>query len=816
MAQRTATNTNTAQIAQITTNGIMLSQAVTNIINTLPADPQTGYPARSLARINQLIIHHSAVSTSIGPDRIAKMQVAQGKPAIGYHFFISRNGEIFQTNPLTAIAAHTDGHDQASIGICFAGNFTRRSPSVGQLNAGRSLIQTLVSQFRVSLDNINGASELVAGQSPGKQWLQGQKWKNRLLSGVSAPTKPPTEPTSPAAETAPISDQTTALNTHIAQLTAQLAQAQASQRIAQNQIKTLNNQLTELQRQLSQAQQNEAQTTGLHNRIAQLEAELAQAKQTAQQMTANATELAALKARIAQLEAELATSDYSPNQIDRPDVRDVVHQLPHHQTARYQQRNPSTIKRIIIHHTKVAASVSTERIARIHIGQGQPGIAYHYLIRGDGTILQTNYDNTVAHHTQGYDQNSLAVAFAGNFTDVVPTDQQLETGAQLIAYLQQQFKISPDDIKGASELARTQSPGKQWQQGQRWQQLFFNKLTKLNSSESAAAGADYSRQLNRLQARIAELETLLSIAQEAAMSLGSAPITSPSTGSGTLVTQPNIDDIVDELPRHPNKRYEQRTIKAIRKIIVHHSAVPAAISAEQIAEFNVQKSDWPGIGFHYFIGVDGVTQQTNDLTTISYHTGGQNGDSIGVALAGDFDETEPNQAQITAGAHLIAWLLDHLNIALTAVHGHKEFAKTTCPGQQWDQGLRWRDNLWQAIQDNLAGAGPKGATSQAGKTLYHYLLFWQNKDGWAEKDLAGAANYIAHFRPTMGFSLEDAIDAEYVTIVGGPLGVSAEDEARLRASGCQVERIAGNSEAATKALLDNLARQNRRFLRLEG
>jgi len=56
-------------------------------------------------------------------------------------------------------------------------------------------------------------------------------------------------------------------------------------------------------------------------------------------------------------------------------------------------------------------------------------------------------------------------------------------------------------------------------------------------------------------------------------------------------------------------------------------------------------------------------------------------------------------------------------------------------------------------------------------------------------------------RPTTGFSVEDAMNARRVIIVGGDAGVSGADEQRLRASGCEVIRLAGKDEAETKQML---------------
>jgi hypothetical protein len=91
------------------------------------------------------------------------------------------------------------------------------------------------------------------------------------------------------------------------------------------------------------------------------------------------------------------------------------------------------------------------------------------------------------------------------------------------------------------------------------------------------------------------------------------------------------------------------------------------------------------------------------------------------------------------------------------------------------------------------------------------MLFWARDDAWAEADWLSARQYIGAFRPTVGFSASDAALATYVTIVGGPLGVSQQAEDQLVAADCKVDRIAGKDEAETKAILDSLAEKGQRF-----
>jgi hypothetical protein len=98
------------------------------------------------------------------------------------------------------------------------------------------------------------------------------------------------------------------------------------------------------------------------------------------------------------------------------------------------------------------------------------------------------------------------------------------------------------------------------------------------------------------------------------------------------------------------------------------------------------------------------------------------------------------------------------------------------------------------------------------KRIYHYLLFPPAEAGRSVEEWDQARHYIRRFRPTCGFSLEEAMLAEYVTIVGGPLGITSQEERRIRAAGCKVERIGDENGRETKRLLKRMAASGKRFL----
>jgi len=75
------------------------------------------------------------------------------------------------------------------------------------------------------------------------------------------------------------------------------------------------------------------------------------------------------------------------------------------------------------------------------------------------------------------------------------------------------------------------------------------------------------------------------------------------------------------------------------------------------------------------------------------------------------------------------------------------------------------------------------------KPIQHYLLLPTFEWGVSEWHWNAALAFVKVHRPTCGFSIEEAGQAQRVTIFGNEQGVSQEAEMALRKAGCQVERI---------------------------
>lgn len=155
-----------------------------------------------------------------------------------------------------------------------------------------------------------------------------------------------------------------------------------------------------------------------------------------------------------------------------------------------------------------------------------------------------------------------------------------------------------------------------------------------------------------------------------------------------------INEIVNQLQKHPSKKYKQRPLSDIDTIVIHHTATRATTTIKAIARYHVAHKGWPGIAYHYCITASGEIFKTNTLTTISYHAYAHNEHTIGIVLIGDFTNAPPPQTQLMAAAELIAFLQDAFGDL--PIMPHRHLSQTACPGNTWEQ---WLHELKTPVDD---------------------------------------------------------------------------------------------------------------------
>ena len=82
-----------------------------------------------------IVFHCSATKPSqhIGRAQIEEWHVARGFSGIGYHFVITRAGDLELGRPLEDIGAHVEGFNGRSVGVCMVGGLDERGQ--GLINA---------------------------------------------------------------------------------------------------------------------------------------------------------------------------------------------------------------------------------------------------------------------------------------------------------------------------------------------------------------------------------------------------------------------------------------------------------------------------------------------------------------------------------------------------------------------------------------------------------------------------------------------------------------------------------------------------------
>jgi len=119
------------------------------------------------------------------------------------------------------------------------------------------------------------------------------------------------------------------------------------------------------------------------------------------------------------------------------------------------------------------------------------------------------------------------------------------------------------------------------------------------------------------------------------------------------------------------------------KIIIHHSATDGG-TFESIRKYHMDKG-FVGIAYNYLIETDCSVHIGRAETATGAHTLGQNEQSIGICLVGNFDEYEPTVEQYATLKLLIAEI--RLRWGDLPLFRHSDFANKTCPGRRFDLAM---------------------------------------------------------------------------------------------------------------------------------
>jgi len=198
----------------------------------------------------------------------------------------------------------------------------------------------------------------------------------------------------------------------------------------------------------------------------------------------------------------------------------------------------------------------------------------------------------------------------------------------------------------------------------------------------------------------------------------------------------DYEDLSRSLPRHATAQYQERDVRAIDRVVLHHTEASKATTWHSVAQYHVNSNGWPGIGYHIGVRSFGGRVKVsllNDPRTRSYHAHTVGNDrGLAVCLAGSFIREEPTVEEVDVLRRVVqtarrwtTWTATPLPVV-----GHRDVPgnQTSCPGDKLAAVLPWLNSpdtsnslIWavaktaQAISPNSASA-IEVAMRQAGYT----------------------------------------------------------------------------------------------------
>lgn len=123
--------------------------------------------------------------------------------------------------------------------------------------------------------------------------------------------------------------------------------------------------------------------------------------------------------------------------------------------------------------------------------------------------------------------------------------------------------------------------------------------------------------------------------------------------------------------------------KSTTEIILHCSATVEGqnFTVQQIHQMHI-KNKWAGIGYNYYIDLNGVIWKGRPEDCVGAHTTNHNSKSIGICYCGGLDKNKKakdtrTEKQKEAILELLRYL--HKKYPKATIHGHNEFAAKACP-----------------------------------------------------------------------------------------------------------------------------------------
>jgi len=140
------------------------------------------------------------------------------------------------------------------------------------------------------------------------------------------------------------------------------------------------------------------------------------------------------------------------------------------------------------------------------------------------------------------------------------------------------------------------------------------------------------------------------------------------------------------------KLSQPRDVRLLTEAIaIHHTGSPEDddLSSPELHRMHLNNGWW-GMGYHFNIRKNGTVELGTPLETVGAHAYEHNYNTIGIHVAGNFEQVKPTMKQLDSLERLVADLARdyHITINDQTVAGHRHFnSDTACPGYYLNQLL---------------------------------------------------------------------------------------------------------------------------------
>lgn len=129
---------------------------------------RTNCTKRDISKINKIILHHSGVEVLQNIETIHNYHLSKGWAGIGYHYYIRKDGSVYEGRAIDIVGAHCSNFNTDSIGICCEGNFDNETMNDKQKEALKILVKYLYQKYNIK--TIAGHRNFNKTSCPGKNF----------------------------------------------------------------------------------------------------------------------------------------------------------------------------------------------------------------------------------------------------------------------------------------------------------------------------------------------------------------------------------------------------------------------------------------------------------------------------------------------------------------------------------------------------------------------------------------------------------------------------------------------------------------------